>query len=232
MAFEAKPVADPVWAIGWTALVPVKDLAIAKSRLPFASSLRSSLALAMAQDVVSTLLATPEVRRVLVITDDSVATAAFAAISPEPGGATVLVIPDEPRSGLSDALEYGASIAAERWPGDGVFSFASDVPAVTAEALSAVLGAMSRGTPDRIVVADVNGTGTVLLAARPGVALAPQFEGESRAAHVAGGAVDVSDHASPGLRQDVDTEDDLEKVLLLRIGRATRRVLRTYGLAP
>src|SRR5277367_4041650 len=59
---------------GWTVLLPVKVLAQAKSRLAeLAGERRHELALALASDTVSAVVACPHVARVLVVTSDPVA---------------------------------------------------------------------------------------------------------------------------------------------------------------
>ena len=60
----------------WVVVVPVKVLARAKSRIaPLAGSRRAELALAMASDTISAVVASPAAGRVLVVTDDPVAAA-------------------------------------------------------------------------------------------------------------------------------------------------------------
>jgi 2-phospho-L-lactate guanylyltransferase len=73
-------------------------------------------------------------------------------------------------------------------------------------------------------VADVTGSGTTLLAAAPGVALAPAYGPGSRQVHLRSGAVELPGAA--GLRLDVDTPDDLAQALLLGVGVATAAVTR------
>jgi 2-phospho-L-lactate guanylyltransferase len=202
------------WVGGWTALVPVKGLGVAKSRLDLPAERRAAIALAMATDVVAAVGAAHAVRRVLVITDDQAARDAVEG--------QAIVIADEPGDGLSAALRHGASIAAARWPDDGVVAVAADLPALTTVALDAVL---AHCQPGRSLVADLAGVGTVLLAATPGVALSPAYEGLSREAHRAGGAVDLTSYADEGLRRDVDTVGDLHGAAVLGIGPATRAAL-------
>lgn len=202
------------WHGGWTAVVPVKSLTVAKSRLALPAEWRAALALAMASDVVTAASRAVTIRRTVVVTDDPDAQRVF-----EP---RAIVIPDEPAAGLSAALRHGAQIAATRWPTDGVVAIAADLPAVTAGALDAVL---RRCLPGRSVVADLAGTGTVLLAATPGVPLAPDYEGHSHSAHLNGGAGDLSVYASDGLRRDVDTLADLAQARDLGVGAATDAVL-------
>jgi 2-phospho-L-lactate guanylyltransferase len=211
----------PSSIVTWTAVVPVKDLSIAKSRLPYPPEIRASLALAMARDVIAALLATRGIRRVVVVTDDPTAAEVFLR--------DTVVIADEPRAGLSAALSHGAAVAFARWPTDGVLAVASDLPALTPAAVAAVLAAAPDDPPCRFVVADALGSGTALLAAPPGLRLNPRFEGDSLAAHVAGGASDLTAYAPAGLRQDVDTADDMTAVLALGAGPVTLRTLRMLG---
>jgi 2-phospho-L-lactate guanylyltransferase len=73
-------------------------------------------------------------------------------------------------------------------------------------------------------VVDSAGTGTTLLAAAPGIALAPEYGLSSRATHLRSGAVELP--GAPGLRLDVDTPDDLAEALRLGVGEATATVAR------
>ncbi|NEC03808.1 2-phospho-L-lactate guanylyltransferase, partial [Streptomyces sp. SID7909] len=73
----------------WSLVVPLKPLARAKSRLAPASGalLRPRLALAFARDTVAAALSCPDVADVVVVTDDTAAGAALAALG-------ALVVPD------------------------------------------------------------------------------------------------------------------------------------------
>ena len=74
----------------WTVLLPVKVLARAKSRLAvLAGDRRRELALALASDTVTAVLACPEVARVVVVTSDAVAGPLLAALG-------AVVVADEP----------------------------------------------------------------------------------------------------------------------------------------
>ncbi len=74
---------------GWTVLLPVKVLAQAKSRLAaLAGERRLELALALASDTVSAVVACPEVARVIVVTSDPVAGPRLSSLG-------AIVIPDE-----------------------------------------------------------------------------------------------------------------------------------------
>jgi 2-phospho-L-lactate/phosphoenolpyruvate guanylyltransferase len=205
-------------ATDFTAVIPVKRLSTAKSRLRGAvpAARHEDLALAMMRDTIVAVLATPAVTEVLVITDDADARGAAAAL----GARTE---PDRPDAGLNDALRHGADELAGL--GRNRVVLAGDLPALR----SADLGAALAGADRRSFVPDAAGTGTVLLAAPAGVPLDPHFGVGSAAAHAASGARRLTG-GWPGLRQDVDTAADLRTVLALGPGAYTCALLRDLGL--
>lgn len=202
----------------WVVVLPVKPLERAKSRLARVD--RAELALAMATDTVGAALAAAgSVAAVVVVTDDPRAKAALAA-------AGAVIVADEPAAGLNAALTHGATVAAGTWPGLGVAALSADLAALRPDQLGRALDAAARYA--RAVVADAEGTGTVLLTAAPGVALDPAFGPASRAAHTGAGANDLTDAlgtAVAGLRRDVDTVDHLAEAIALGAGERTRDVL-------
>jgi 2-phospho-L-lactate guanylyltransferase len=202
-----------VSTVPWGIVVPVKRLALAKTRLAaYGDALRQELALAFAVDVVRAAAATEQVAEVLVVTDDPRAAAAVAAV-----GATV--VPDSPDAGLNPALSHGAALL--RAGRDlGVATLSADLPSLLSSDLAAALRCVPPAA--RGFVADAAGTGTTLLAAAPGVPLEPAFGVASRAGHLASGAVELP--AADGLRLDVDTPEDLARALRLGVGRATAAV--------
>lgn len=202
----------------WTAVIPVKRLGAAKSRLRGAvpADRHQDLALAMLRDTAAAVLACAAVSELLVVTDDPAAAAAAA----EMGARSV---PDSPDAGLNDAIRHGADSVAGLRRNRAVL--AGDLPALTPDDLGAAL----RGAGTRSFVADAAGTGTTLLAAPRGVPLDPHFGVDSAAAHVRSGATELAG-AWPGLRQDVDTAADLRTVLGLGPGPHTCALLRDLGL--
>jgi 2-phospho-L-lactate guanylyltransferase len=223
----------------WVVIVPVKPTAVGKSRLDHPD--RPALALAMAADTVAAAAAVDDdvLTAVLVVTDDPLARATVEALGP---GRPVVVVGDEPDAGLNAALAHGAALAARRWPGRGVAALSADLAALRPGELRAALLAASGPVPPeagaagsgRSVLADAAGLGTVLLAAAPGVELAPAFGPDSLAAHVRSGARDLTGilgAAVPGLRRDVDTLADLRAALALGVGSATGRTLADRALA-
>jgi len=196
--------------ITWSVLMPVKVLARAKSRLAgLAGPRRGDLALALACDTVTAVLGADAVARVIVITDDQVATAALTALG-------ALVVPDEPRDGLNAALRHGAGYASARWPADGTAALSADLPALRPEQISRALRAAAAWPT--AFVADAAGDGTTLYTAVPGAAFRPSFGLASRARHAAGGAVELVLDGIAGLRRDVDTPSDLRGAVTLGLG--------------
>jgi len=194
----------------WSVLIPVKVLAEAKSRLAsLAGPRRAELALALASDTVTAVLASDAVARVIVITDDQDAAVALAALG-------ALVVPDEPGSGLNPALRHGARYAAARWPGDGMAALSADLPALRPEQIGQALRAAAAWPT--AFVADAAGDGTTLYAARAGAAFQPAFGLASRARHAAGGAAELGLDGIGGLRRDVDTPSDLRGAVALGLG--------------
>ncbi len=97
----------------------------------------------------------------------------------------------------------------------------ADLPALRPAELAEALRAARAGPPDvRHFVADASGTGTVLLAAPPGVPLRPRFGSGSAAAHAASGARPLAGDW-PSLRRDVDTAADLATAARLGLGPRT-----------
>ncbi len=208
----------PAPTSGWSLVLPLKPLALAKSRLgPFAGPHRADLALSFALDTVTAALACPGVSRVVVVTRDPLAGARLAALG-------AVVVADEPGGGLNPALAHGASYARMLDPHAPLAALSADLPALRPAELARVLGAVPAVGPHgggRAFLADSPGLGTTLLACSPGAALAPAFGGGSRARHAAGGAHEIGLRDVPSVRRDVDTGDDLAQALALGVGPYT-----------
>lgn len=197
----------------WALVVPVKRLAVAKTRLALDDAARVELALAMATDTVAAAMAAPSVTAVVVVTDDERAATVMR-------GAGAIVVADEPDAGLNPALLHGARVATHLHPGTAVAAVSSDLPALTPDVLDDALGAARRSR--RACVGDAAGTGTTLLAALSVDQFAPAFGAGSWRRHVEAGAADLTADVDPRLRRDVDTLDDLSEALRLGCGAATR----------
>lgn len=208
-----------VMPVAWTLVVPLKPLVRAKSRLavPAGPAARAGLALAFAQDTVSAALACTAVRDVAVVTDDQQAKAELSALGAR-------IVPDTPAAGLNAALAHGAKAVRTFAPEAAVAALNADLPALRPEELARVLHAAARSP--RAFLADAVGTGTTLLSALPGHALAPAFGVDSRARHRTSGAAELALSGVQSVRQDVDTGEDLAAAVALGVGRFTSRACR------
>jgi 2-phospho-L-lactate guanylyltransferase len=204
----------------WAIVVPVKRLASAKTRLQVDPDVRIELALAMAADTVRAAMACPLTEVVIAVSDDPAATPVLRALG-------AVVIPDQPDAGLNPALRHGATVS-EVPAGVGVAAIAADLPALLPAELADVLGATADS--GAAVVADAAGEGTTLLAATTIEWFRPEFGAGSRARHVAGGAIDLTDTAGRSLRCDVDTLADLVAAHALGLGPESSRVVRDRRL--
>jgi 2-phospho-L-lactate/phosphoenolpyruvate guanylyltransferase len=204
--------------VAWALVIPVKVLALAKSRLTgLTGQLRSQLALAMAADTIAAAMQADAVAAVLVVTDDP-------EVSDTARDLGAIVLADVPAAGLNEALQHGASSARDRWPDHGVAGLAGDLPALhPGERTKALEAAASLRVA---FVPDAAGTGTTLYAAAPGEQFRPRFGRLSRRRHLADGAAEiVAARQLAGLRRDVDTVDDLRLAASIGLGPRTRAVL-------
>lgn len=198
----------------WSVVVPVKRLALAKTRLAgLGDELRTQLALAFASDVVQAALRCTAVQQVVAVTDDEAAAAVLTGLGAH-------VVGDTPDAGHNAAVAHAAQALGSEL---AVAALSADLPSVTPQDLTDALAQVRSG---RGFVTDAGGQGTTLLAAAPGVALAPSYGPRSRADHLASGAVELAAHHR--LRLDVDTPQDLAMALGLGVGEHTAAVLRRH----
>lgn len=194
-------------------LVPVKPAARAKSRLArLGDQARRSLVAAMATDTVAAALRSPLVEVVMVVTDDHRLAADLASL-----GAAVM--PDGTADDLNASLVQAAAEVDRRWPGLRPVAMCADLPALDPAELTRALEVAA--PHDAAFVADTDGAGTTMLAAREPAGFSPRFGTGSRDAHAADGAHEIVEVDVPTLRRDVDTPADLATVLDLGAGRRT-----------
>lgn len=201
--------------MSYAVLVPVKPLALAKSRLVgITDAQRSALAAAFALDTIAVAAATPGVAGVLAVTDDF----RFAAKLTDRGCA---VIPDGVTGDLNGSLLQAAHEAARRWPEARLAAVCADLPALRSTDLAAALRAVPDDRPG--FVADAAGVGTTTYAAAL-ADFAPQFGPGSRDAHLDAGCAEITGVLA-SLRQDVDGPADLALARTLGVGPATAAAL-------
>lgn len=188
----------------WTIVVPAKGTAAAKSRL----GCHPGLAQAIALDTVAAAL---PMGRVIVITS-AAASADFRAL----GAETTY----DPGQGLSAAVIHGIESAGP----NRVAVLQGDLPALTSMELEAALWLAA--ATELAFVPDATGTGTTLITALDPARHRPAFGEGSRAAHSAAGYVELDIEETSGLRSDVDTWADLER-LEWRLGTRTAEALES-----
>jgi 2-phospho-L-lactate/phosphoenolpyruvate guanylyltransferase len=193
-------------APGIWALVPIRGLGSAKTRL------RPDLGPEERAALVELLL-----RRTLIATRDAARIAGTIVVTKDPHVAAIAsrhhaVGLVERLPGLNEAIEAARSVAVARGA-TAVLVLPADLPAVTAEALDALVAGADRVDESRLVliIPDRHGTGTNALLLRPPTVADPAFGPGSRAAHAAAArAADAALRELGGpLSLDVDTPADL-----------------------
>ena len=210
-----------------TAVVPVKSLAASKSRLlpELARDQLQALSLAMLEDLIHALKATPALEVVAVATpDDRVAEHALAL------GALALHGPDD---GLNPAIDAAA----------GKLGLADDAPllVVLGDVPGALPGELQRlfdvldnlGPGPAAVLAPSRDGGTSALLRRPHGALASCFGPQSAARHreaAQKAGVTLEEIPLPSLAIDLDRAEDLRAFLAeTHGGERSRALLRDLG---
>ena len=215
-----------------TALVPVKSLTAAKSRLlpELARAQLEELSLTMLRDVVEALRATPSVDRVAVVTPDRAVAASTESLGAEP-----LLLADPGLNPSIEAAVQALSPASDE-PllvvlGDVAGAIPEDVEALF-EALRTQAGERPAGTPSAgaVVLAPSSDGGTSALLRRPHDAIPPHFGPASAKAHrdaAARAGAAYTEVPVPSLAIDLDHPEDIERFLQTRVGgRHTRALLR------
>ncbi|QDO90406.1 2-phospho-L-lactate guanylyltransferase [Ornithinimicrobium ciconiae] len=198
----------------WRLVLPVKEAQRAKTRLHAPPPLsRPDLARAIALDTLHAVCRALPPGDVLTITSDPVVGPATAALGAR-------VVPD-PGAGLNAAVSAGIAAARALDEQAGVAVLLGDLPALRPQDLLEALHECA--AHPRALVPDHDGTGTVLLTARPGVTVEPSFGPGSAARH--GEFATVLTPDLPRLRQDVDDLAALQAAVALGVGTHTTQIL-------
>jgi 2-phospho-L-lactate guanylyltransferase len=213
--------AAPEGAYRVTAVIPVKPLARAKSRLDLPAEQRRSLALAFALDTVAAVSRSPLVAGVLVVTADP-------EVERYLGRGAVRVVHDE-GAGLRPAVGAGCRAAASWRPSAGVAVVPADLPCLSTDDVTDVLALAQ--TADGAFVPDHAATGTTLLLCPPGRAVVARYGPGSAAVHRALGLRSLDD-VPVRARLDVDTLEDLQAAAQLGLGPRSAAALAATGWRP
>jgi 2-phospho-L-lactate/phosphoenolpyruvate guanylyltransferase len=193
-----------IWAI-----VPVKTLAVAKSRLAsvLPANIRGRLLVTMLEDVLDLLLGEPAIDRVLVVTADAEIHTLAAR-----NGASVLR--EAQPTGLNPALRLGVAHAAARGAGR-VLIMPADVPLAAASEIGEI-AACTLEEPAAVIIPSRDGKGTNALFLSPPGALDPRFGVGSFARHckqAAARGIKLRVMRLSGLSIDIDEAADLPYLL-------------------
>lgn len=191
-----------------TAVVPVKRLALAKSRLALADGPRRSLALAFALDTISALTRCERVAHVVVVTSE-------AAVASRVDRLGTQVVPEE-GPGLGSALLVGTTAARRLHPLHDLLVVPGDLPCLCPDDVVAVLDQAS-DRPVGTFVPDLAGTGTTLLLCPHPLGPVMHYGPGSAARHRLAGLHALAG-APTATRLDVDTLADLRRAAALGLG--------------
>jgi 2-phospho-L-lactate guanylyltransferase len=211
------------------AIVPVKALSEAKSRLAPALSptQRRSLVLAMFEDVLDALAATPGIDAVLVVTADS----DVGDLARRKG---VTVLQEERSLGLNAALSLGAAEAKRRGAVRVLF-IPADLPFATpAEIGEIMVPAQPSERHHPVIVPARDGDGTNALLLTPPDALEPSFGPGSFERHceqARARGLSPRTIRLDGLALDIDEPADLAMLIARSGGRSRYAFLREAGRA-
>jgi 2-phospho-L-lactate guanylyltransferase len=206
-----------IWAV-----VPMKDTTNSKFRLRDALSkkLRRQLALAMFEDVLATLSASPGLAGVMVVTPDVTAMSLAVIHRAE-------ILTEGAREG-----QTGAVAAAARWLARegkrAMLTIPGDVPLVTPDEIAQIIAAHDR-TPDFVIVPahDERGSNAILCAPPDAVPLKfgdDSFYPHLDAARAAG--LEPKILRLPGLGLDIDNPADLAAFVKIPSNTRTRAFLQ------
>src|SRR5262245_45301975 len=194
---------------GTWAILPIKSFRHAKQRLAgvLAATERAELARVMAEDVLSTLAASPDLAGILVITGDPEARRLAARYR-----ASVLL--DEEERGHTAAASLGARILAQEGAA-GMVQVPADIPLVSPEDIGALLAA--HGEAPTITLAHARDErGTNAVACFPAAVMPRPFGGDSLVAQcrrARAHGIERRIVRRPRLGLDIDTPDDLAAFL-------------------
>ena len=202
-----------IWAV-----VPIKELDGAKQRLAplLTPQQRRALIEVMMAEVLEAVVAVPGLAGTIVVTLDPQATALAKRL-----GARVLT--DGARDGHTGSVDAGRQLLAREGRG-GMLTLPADIPAVTSQEISLVLGAHLPGRAFTISPAhDHMGSNTVICSPADAVPLRfgdnsyyPHLEAARRA------GIEPTVMHQPGIAMDIDHPADLAAFLALPSSRGTR----------
>jgi len=193
---------NAIWAV-----VPLKSPEAAKSRLRAGldDRARQRLMFAMARQVVRTLMHTPGIAGVAVVT----ASPEVAAYVEQEGAE---VIRQDRDGGTAEACR--SAVARLSASADSLLMISGDIPLICTDAVAALVD-LSRRTPLVAIVPDRRRSGTNALLCTPPAVIPPCFGADSFERHLAAArsqGVELRIVESDALALDIDDLEDLEEL--------------------
>jgi 2-phospho-L-lactate guanylyltransferase len=207
-------------------IVPVKDLSRAKNRLSslLPQGVRTDIAYAMLEDVLTALGAARLPDRKLVVTMDKRA----AEIA---GGLGIDVLEETEQKGESVSVDE-ASLKCKEMGATSVLVIPGDAPLITASDIDAVLE-VELPPPSAVLVPARDFMGTNAILRNPPDAFPSMFGHDSFRKHKGEAAergVRVEFFENPRIALDIDHPEDLREFLSVKSDTVTRRLLSRMGL--
>lgn len=190
----------------WQAVVPIKALSSAKTRIGTSPETRVRLAVAMCKDVVTAARQSPAVDRVWVVTSDP-------ALAHEVRALGAHVWNTATTAGLNQDLELALASVPDS---SGAVAIMADLGCLSSSLLTTVLDTAPAVSPS--FVPDVAGLGTTMLLMPPGLRVRPRFGHNSAASHAEDAIQLAGDGSWFGARHDIDTICDLQHAARRGIG--------------
>lgn len=210
------------------ALLPMKPLTIAKSRLAVALGRREreALALAMYQDVLEALFRASSLDRIAVISADD-------RLLEHARKMNALAIRESAVRGLNAAAAHGTHRCV-RAGATSLLIVLADLPLATSDEIDQIGQDLPAG-PHLRLVRSHEGLGTNALLRQPPEVVATRFGGRSFQDHVVAAreaGVPHDERDLPGLGFDVDTIDDLRAIAERQLPGRTCSEIERLGLRP
>jgi 2-phospho-L-lactate guanylyltransferase len=202
------------------AIVPVKDLSKAKERLSsiLPQDVRTDLAYAMLEDVLTALTGSKLLDRIFIVTMDRNAMEIARAMGVE-------VIEETEQNGESDSVDR-ASLVCKEMGARSVLVMPGDAPLIKAEDIDFILGKES-GSPSVILVPARDRMGTNAILRNPPDAIPSRFGEDSFRKHIDEAEkrdIPISSYENERVGLDIDHPEDL------KIFASEKSDTRTYQL--
>lgn len=180
-------------------LVPVKSLALAKSRLSLSPHARRRIAEGLLTHTLEVALQCLPARQIVVLSADGL----VQDMARQRGVSTL----EDPADCLNASLHWGIHTLRSRCSGLTIAVLVADLPRLSPPNLHDALHDAAESRVPRHI-ADHHGTGTTFVSIPPGSQLPMLFGPGSARRFAEAGSVPIL-HAPEGLRHDLDTESDL-----------------------